>query len=338
MTDPTPTADAQEPAPEPSPDHARSRPAPPDPDDRPRPPRRRDDRDRWRDGQGRGGRPSSHPHHVHARRDGRDRRPGDGHARRTTAASGETPGGRAGAGDGPSRRDRVGEPRLPRLGHDGSAGQPRPAQLLAGGPRRGDRPARVVRPALPARRHHDLQRLRWVRPPGPHPDPPRRGRGVRAGRGCRLVPGAARPGARRHRSVGRGRRARPVDAVEALRAGDPGIGPPGDGRRLKELGQRSFWDAARGRDARADRGVRGVRREDAGARRGGHDLAGHLRRAGRREVGRHPRARDPDQRRQPVHAAGSGRLAGGLVEGGVHPARVAGPTSLPETDLFAGIA
>ena len=31
-------------------------------------------------------------------------------------------------------------------------------------------------------------------------------------------------------------------AVQALRAGHPGVGPAGDGRRLKELGQRSFWE------------------------------------------------------------------------------------------------
>ena len=37
--------------------------------------------------------------------------------------------------------------------------------------------------------------------------------------------------------------------------------------RMKELGKKSFWDAARGRDAGADRRVRGVRREDARPRR-----------------------------------------------------------------------
>ena len=139
---------------------------------------------------GQGG-PARRPRHVHPRRDGRDRRPRDGHARQPPAP-GRDPGGRARAGDGPARRDRVGEPRLQGLGHDGPGREPRRAVLLAGGHRRGHRPARVPRPDLPARRHDDLQRLRRLRPPGPHPDAPRRGRRVRAGRRPGLVPGAAR--------------------------------------------------------------------------------------------------------------------------------------------------
>ena len=324
--------------PDPTPTPA-ARPAPSDPDDRPRPSRRRDDRDRRRDGQGHRGRPSGRPGHLHPRRDGRDRRPGDGHAGEPPPA-GRAPGGRARAGDGPPRRDRVGEPRLPRLRHDGSAREPRPAQLLAGEPRRSDRPARLVRAALPARRHHDLQRLRRVRPPGPHPDPPRRGRGLRAGRRCRLVPGAARPRARRDRARGGGRRPRAVGAVQALRAGHPGVGPPGDGRSAQGA-RAALASGTPPEDATPEQ----IEEFEAYAAKmlvpdetvtTWLDISGAPVEA---QVGRHPRARDPDQRREPVHAARPRWLAGGLVEGGVHPARVARRRpSLPETDLFAGIA
>ena len=91
------------------------------------------------------------------------------------------------------------------------------------------RPARLADPPLPARRHHHLQRLRRVRPSRPHPDPRRGGPGVRAGRRPGLVSGAARSGARRDGAVGRGGWPRAVDAVEALRAGDPGLGARADG-------------------------------------------------------------------------------------------------------------
>ena len=46
----------------------------------------------------------------------------------------------------------------------GRAGQRRSAELLAGRPRRGDRPAGLARPAPPAGRHDDLQRVRRLRP------------------------------------------------------------------------------------------------------------------------------------------------------------------------------
>ena len=64
-----------------------------------------------------------------------------------------------------------------------------------------------------------------LRAPGPHPDPPRGGGRVRAGRRPGLVPGAARPGARRDRRGGGRGRPRAVGAGQALRAGDPGLGP-----------------------------------------------------------------------------------------------------------------
>ena len=49
----------------------------------------------------------------------------------------------------------------------------------------------------PPGRHDDLQRVRRLRPPRPHPDPPRGRRRVRASRRPGLLPGPARPGARR---------------------------------------------------------------------------------------------------------------------------------------------
>ena len=58
-----------------------------------------------------------------------------------------------------------------------------------------------------------------------------------------------------------------VGAVQALRAGDPGVRPRADGRADEGARQGSVLGAARGRDAGADRRVRGVRREDAGPRR-----------------------------------------------------------------------
>ena len=64
-------------------------------------------------------------------------------------------------------------------------------------------PAGLVRADVPAGRHHDLQRVRRLRPPRPHPDPRRRGPGVRAGRRSGLVSrSSSRPGSRcgRHRS------------------------------------------------------------------------------------------------------------------------------------------
>ena len=75
---------------------------------------------------------------------------------------------------------------------------------------------------------HDLQRVRRVRPSRPHPDPRRGGPGLPARRRSRLVPGAAGARARRHGPGGRRGRARAVDAVEALRAGHPGLGPERD--------------------------------------------------------------------------------------------------------------
>ena len=111
------------------------------------------------------------------------------------------------------------------------------------------RPAGLVHPPLPARRHHDLQQLRRLRAPRPHPDPRRRGPGVPAGRRPGLVPGAAGTRARRQRTGGRGRRARAVDAVQAVRAGHPGLDPD---RRCRN-GSRRSASRASGRRPRTPR-------------------------------------------------------------------------------------
>ena len=103
---------------------------------------------------------------------------------------------------GAARRDRVGEPRLPRLGHDGPVGNHDPRSFWQAD--LDEAAGRLVwlDPALPARRHHDLQRVRRLRPPRPHPGPRRGGPGVRR-------EPATRPGTRsssRSRASSRGRR------------------------------------------------------------------------------------------------------------------------------------
>ena len=94
--------------------------------------------------------------------------------------------------------------------------------------------------------------------------------------------------------------------------------------RLQELGKRSFWeppeDATPEQIAEFEEFAAKMMVPDEDVTTW-LDISG---RAARGEVGRHPRARDPDQRREPVHAARAGRLASGLGDRGVHPARVAG--------------
>ena len=102
---------------------------------------------------------------------------------------------------------------------------------------------------------------------------------VRAGRRPGLVPGAAR----RSRGTSTGAWA-PSKLYEP---GDPGVGPRARWReRMEELGKKIVLVAAGGRDARADRRVRGVRGEDARPRRADHDLGRRLRRAARGASGR----------------------------------------------------
>ena len=210
----------------PIPSHRRAR---PDADDRPRPSRRRDDRDRRHDG------------HRGPRRPARGARrpaPAARWARsscprwtrpRTTAAWARSGRASSSGAMGGARRDRVGEPRLQGLGHDGPGREPRRPVLLAGGHRRGDRAARLPRADVPAGRHDDLQRVRRLRPPRPHPDPPRRRRRLRArGRSRRGTRSSWRPSTAGRARRGRGR-AGAVDAGQALRAGDPGLGAHGAG-------------------------------------------------------------------------------------------------------------
>ena len=77
---------------------------------------------------------------------------------------------------------------------------------------------------------------------------------------------------------GRGR-PRAVDAGQALHPGDPRVGARrAERQRMEEIGERSFWSPPGRRDARADRRVRGVRRQDARPRRVDHDLGRRVRR------------------------------------------------------------
>ena len=119
---------------------------------------------------------------------------------------------------------------LPRLRDDGDAGQPGPALLLAGGPRRGDPAPRLARPGPPPRRGDALQRLRRVRPPRPHPGPPGGRRRLLPGGRSGVVPGAGCARARRLGPGGGGRRPGAVGTGEALRAGDLPLASRGDGR------------------------------------------------------------------------------------------------------------
>ena len=179
---------------------------------------------------------------------------------------------------GDARRHRVGEPRLSRLGDDGPPGQPRPAHLLAGRPRRGGRPAGLARPALPARRHDDLQRVRRLRPSRPHPDPRRRGPAPSSGP-------AIRPGIRS--SWPRRRRPRRAWAPSKLyEQAIPASVRDGDEREAEGARPASFWEPPEDATPGADRRVRGVRREDARPGRGDHDLARHLGRPARPRSGR----------------------------------------------------
>ena len=107
--------------------------------------------------------------------------------------------------------------------------------------------------------------------------------------------------------------------------------------RMEEIGERSFWSPPRGRDARADRGVRGVRRADARPRRDDHHLGRRAARA-RRALGGVQGARDPDPATRTRSCAS-----------GVTPGPSSGPTRrtsgasrasrrpTPETDLFEGL-
>ena len=183
---------------------------------------------------------------------------------------------------------------------------------------------------------HDLQRLRRLRPSRPHPDPRRRGPGVRAGRRPGLVSGAAgpeqagRPGAtaasrRGRRRSSTSRRSRPRCARRCASGS-------------RRVGEKTFWEPPE--DATPEQ----LAEFEAYAAKmlvpdeqitTWVDISGDPLDA---QVGRDPRARDPDQRRQPVHALRHGRLARAWSKEAyiLRESRVA--TRLPETDLFAGLA
>ena len=155
------------------PDHDAT--ASPHPDDRPRPPRRRDDRDRRRRWPGpsptaTASSSSPAPAASWARsscprwtRPDNHRRLGEIRAAELEAAMGVL---------GVTEWENLGYHDSDMMGRPGNRD---PRTLLAGRPRRGDRPAGLARPALPPGRHDDLQRVRRLRAPRPHPDPRRRG-------------------------------------------------------------------------------------------------------------------------------------------------------------------
>jgi hypothetical protein len=174
----------------------------------------------------------------------------------------------------------------------------------------------VARPSLSAGRRHDLQRLRRVRASGPHPDPRRRGPGVRPGRRPRLVPGAARARARRDRV--------PMRPTAASRRGRLRSSTSRRSRSVRrELrarhggdGEPSFWsppeDATPEQLAEHEAFMAKMLVPDEASRHGWTH-----RRPARPQVGGDPGARDADRCRQPVHAS-SASTAGAR---GVVPAR-----------------
>ena len=229
---------------------------------------------------------------------------------------------------GAPRRHRVGEPRLPRLRDDGHRGQPRPALLLAGRPRRGGGPPDLARPPLPARRHHDLQRVRRLRPPRPHPDPRRRASGRSSGpatrpgtRSSSTGPGSSR--GRRRSSTSRRSRPRSASGWPSgwrSSASEPFWAPPEDATPEQIAEFEAFAAKMLVPDESITTWI---------------DIS---RRAARGQVGRHPRARDPDQRRT-ARSCSSASTAGGRAGRSeayiLRESRV--ESSIPETDLFAGI-
>ena len=312
--------------------HDRVRPARPSPHphDRPRPSRRRDHRDRRHDGRRRPGRVVLVT--VHPRRDGRDRRPGHGHARQPPPP-GRDPRRRAGAGDGRPGRHRMGEPRLPRLRDDGHARQPR--RRAASGRRTSTRPPAgsswLVRRYQPdvITTYNDFGGYG-------HPDHIRthlrRGRRVRPGRRPRLVPGAVlpstgtRPAARAGSS--RGRRpsstSRPSRSVrDAMRERMEALGERASGRRPRTRRPRSSPSGRRARRACSSR---------TSSITAWVDVSG----AARCPLGRDQGARHPDQRREPVRPL----RQGGLGEFWSREAFIRRDLRVPapdhETDLFGG--
>ena len=197
----------------------------------------------------------------------------------------------------------------------GRRGQQRPADVLAGRPRRGRPPPDVADPALPARRRHDLQRVRRLRPPRPHPGPRRRdpGRSPRAGDPT-WYPEQLEDGPRA------------VDAEEALRDGDARPPSGAMNEAWPRLGRPTLLAAAEGRDARAARRVRGVRMAKMLVPdESDHDLDRHRRRPLDRKWAAIQSHVTQINDGHPLHDASA--LDGWSefwAQGGVHPPRVDG--------------
>ncbi len=219
----------------------------PDTDDRPRAPRRRDHRHRRNHGQVcRRGRPRG-VRHVDAGRERGDRRSRAGHPREPRAA-GRDPEAGAGARAGAPRPDRASLPGVPQFRDDGDPAERRPARLLAGRPRRGDRSPGAVGARGPAARAGRVQRLRRLRAPRPHPGGPGRERRLCARGRPELV-------SRATRGAGSARAVAPSQAVRGgvRRRASRGDEPPARGARYPLL-----VDPRPGRDRGAAAAARGL--------------------------------------------------------------------------------
>ena len=99
--------------------------------------------------------------------------------------------------------------------------------------------------------------------------------------------------------------------------------------RMKELGRASFWSPAEDATPEQIAEMEAFTAKMLVPDEIDHDLGRCLRGAARGQVERDPRARHPDQRREPVHAAGHRGLARWLGQRGLHPARVARRVDIP---------
>ena len=219
----------------------------------------------------------------------------------------------------------------------GQPGNHDPAKLLAGGPRRGDRPAGLDGPPLPSRGDHRLQQLRRLRAPRPRQRaqggrrrllPGRRSRSGTRSRWPRSTAGPGRPKRTAACSPGRPRSStsRRWDASDARRW-RPGWRRPGCGRsgRVRIPRTRRRWQSGRRSCAARPSPTRRSRRAST--------APGTRSSAGRPSwpTGRSSRCRAPCW---PWAATRWQRLMGeeSFI---LRAARVT--TSFPETDLFDGL-
>ena len=280
------------------------------------------------------------PRHLHPRRDGRDRRPGDGHARTTTAGW-----ARSAPASWNGRWAPSGVTEWENLGyHDsdmmGRAGNHDPRSFW-----QADLDEAAGRLVWLIRRYQPDVVTTYNDFGGyGHPDHIRTHDVA-----VRAFPRAGDPAwypeqlAPEHGGSGPavdGRRPRAVDAVEALRAGHPGVGPEGDARAAGGARQAELLGAAGGRDAGADSpSSRRYMAKMLVPDETDHDLDRHLGSTARAQVGGASTSTSTQiGRGLPVHGVRARRLARGLVEGGVHPARVdRRDRASPRDDLFAGL-